>query len=101
MALLKRFVPIESKEFETQRLNDNIRDFADQLKSNPLLDGRLIEGVVVTTSGIDVEHKLSRDIQGWIVTDKNADARVWSTGSSNRFLSLDSSATVTIDIWVF
>lgn len=66
-----------------------------------ILNGRLIEDVVVTTSTVTVDHGLNRVLKGWIVVKKNADRRVWQTSITSTQLVLDSSATVTVSLWVF
>lgn len=69
-----------------------------------ILDGRLIEDIEVTTSQVVVNHGLGRELRGWILVDKNANARVWrvnSTTNPTRELHLDSGATVTVSLWVF
>ena len=71
----------------------------------PILDGRLVSDVTLTTSTTRVEHGLGRRPSGWIVVGKSADARVWDLQSSNnlqdRYLDLRASATVVTSLWIF
>ena len=71
----------------------------------PPIHGRLVSSVVLSTTPVNVEHKLSRPLLGWIVVRKNADARVWedqaTTVDGAKFLRLDASAAVTVTLWVF
>jgi hypothetical protein len=85
------------------RVQVNVRLFADQLINIPLLDGVLLEDVALSTSETQVKHKLGRAYRGWIIVDKNAQQDVWvsSTALNKTFLSLTAAGTVTVSIWVF
>lgn len=67
----------------------------------PLLDGVLKSDQSVTTSTATIKHGLGRRPLGWLILTKDANADVWETSRSNTDLVLDSSATVTVDLWVF
>lgn len=97
----RAFKKLAQKDFSTGKMQDNSEQFNNQFRAIPFLDGRLIEDVVVTTSTVSIEHKLGREPLGYIITKQNADARIWYTSINELFLVLDSSATVTIDVWVF
>lgn len=97
----RAFKKLGQKDFATSKMQDNSEQFNNQFFKNPLLDGRLIKDVEVTTSTVSIEHKLGRVPIGYLITKQNADARVWYTSITELFLVLDSSATVTIDLWVF
>lgn len=88
-----------------QRVQDNIDQFVKPLKNIPILDGILLEGIEVSTSGSNFPHKLNRKLRGWIVVSKNANEDVWDLQTSNtlpsKTLILKSSGTVTISLWVF
>ena len=97
----RAFKKIAQSGMEASKFQDNADQFNNQFRNNPLLDGRLIEDVRVTTTRASIEHKLGRTPIGYIIVKQNADARVWYTSINDLFLVLDSSATVTIDLWVF
>ena len=67
----------------------------------PLLDGVLKSDVEVTTSQATLRHGLGRRPLGWILVTKDANANVWEVSRNDTELVLDSSATVTVDVWVF
>jgi hypothetical protein len=68
----------------------------------PLLDGRLIENIELTTTERKIPHNLGRKPKGYLIVDTNAAATVHrSSESDDRYLPLTSSATVTVKIWVF
>ena len=74
----------------------------------PLLDGHLLEGVELPNGITDVDHKLGRELKGWIITrhretPSNIVDRQKTNPATDRTLLLNSSVgtTVTVDIWVF
>lgn len=73
--------------------------------TNPLVSGRAIQNVSLTTGNNVVNHKLGRKLQGWVITGIDGVASIYDTQASNqlsaRTLNLVSSADVTISLWVF
>lgn len=95
-----------SENVDVRRLEDAVDDVVRPLSSNPLLDGRLIEGVAITSGTTKlVDHGLGRAWRGWYVVDRNANANVYrdtaSRAEASRQLALLASATVTVTLWVF
>lgn len=89
---------------ESVLLAANIEDFTRQLVINPLLDGRQITKIVLTASvPKKIPHSFSRPWVGWIVTNQNANANIWAPAATDNstYLTLTSSANVTIDIYIF
>ena len=87
-------------EVELQRL---ARDVAD-VYSQPILDGHLIENLQLTSGEpLVVNHGLARRIRGYFITRKSAAADIFDTNTSQpaRSIQLESTADVTISIWVF
>lgn len=79
------------------------REAVKGINESIFFDGRLIEDVDLTTTAVDVEHGLGRTVRGFIIVNKDANADVWRTDSSNesKFIKLDASGTVTVSLWVF
>jgi myo-inositol-1-phosphate synthase len=74
--------------------------------TNPISNGILIKGINLVAGANVVNHKLGRKLQGWIVTRWNGGvANVYDTQDSNQMqqltLNLNSSANVSIDLYVF
>lgn len=97
----RSFKKLGQKDYLASKLQDNSEQFNNQFRAVPFLNGVRLTDIVVTTSTISVEHKLGREPLGYLILKQNADARVWYTSINELFLVLDSSATVTIDLWVF
>jgi len=100
---IKPFKELRVKDPVVERVQSNISTAFNPLTDIPLLNGRLIEDVALTTSETKVEHKLGRAYRGWIIVDKNAaqDVYVSSETLTQRFLSLTAAGTVTVSLWVF
>lgn len=72
---------------------------------NPLIDGVLLQKVVLAVGSNQVAHKLGRKLIGWYPTRVRAAATFYDTQDTNtlpeEFLTLVASAAVTIDLFVF
>jgi hypothetical protein len=88
----------------TQRALDGISLLTQQARQCPLVDGALLRSISLTTAGANVAHSLGRAWTGYIVTRSSSGAAVFDAGAqrdSTRFVSLQSSSNVVVDLWVF
>jgi hypothetical protein len=60
-----------------------------------------IFSATITPATATINHGLGSVPLGWIVLDQNADANIWKTSSDEKTITFDSSATVTIKVWIF
>ncbi len=101
------FKKIKTKDEDLTRVQNAVASAVDPLLANPILDGRLVEGIVLTAAVFtNVPHKLGRKVRGFFIADRNAQATVWrdpSTANPDeaKFLRLTTDATVTINLWVY
>ena len=102
---IRDYKKINSPDELLNRVQDEVSNSISQLLRTEILDGRLIQNVTLTAGINSVEHRLDRPILGWMITRKRADANVWDSQDNNgiptRFLDLNASADVVVDIWVF
>lgn len=98
---MKLFRKIKTSTNDVMQLQNQVEQVLNPITKKEILDGVLLKDIIVTTAGIDVEHALLRQPLGWILVDNQADATVYRTFWSDRILTLSSSATTTISIWVF
>ncbi len=78
----------------------------DPVVANPIVQGSLIRNVALTTGTNEVNHKLGRRLQGWIIVRQRGPASVYDNQDSNSTmqaltLTLVSSAAVIVDLYVF
>ena len=61
----------------------------------------LVTASLLASGAVNVNHGLGRVPQGWIVVGIDAQATVWSSGSTNKTLTLLTSADAGVTLWVF
>lgn len=104
---MRAFKQQQTESIDLQFIQDNVDDTLRGFKVTvPIMDGNLIEDIVIVTGTEKlVSHKLGKILTGWITTRKSASSVVWDSQSTNSnpstTLALNSSANVTISIWVF
>lgn len=92
---------------DLQFIQDNVDDaLRGLIATTPILDGNLIEGIVIVSGTLKtVNHNLGRNLIGFMITRKSANAVIWDSQATNKnpskTLELNASANVTISIWAF
>lgn len=75
------------------------------LLQSPALQGRLIQSVKLSTGDNIVNHQLGRKLQGWCIVRLRAAASIYDKQDANQIpnltLTLNTSADVTVDLYVF
>lgn len=102
--MLNPFRKVKTTSEEVKHLQDAVALIFNQVLKKQIIDGRIIEDVVVNTgSPVSVAHGLGKAVRGWVVIKKNANADVWDSASvtPTATMDLNSSANVTISLWVF
>lgn len=86
------------------RVQDNVNSAFIPLQSAQIINGQVLKGILLTTGQDNpVSHKLGRELVGYIVIKKNANADVWDSTSATPTLTvvLQTSANCTVDLYVF
>lgn len=105
---MKRYDPILGLSDELNRVQRNIEESLGVLKDLDILDGKLVTADI-TTASTSVAHGLERTYKGFIVVKTvMADGSTF-TGSvyedpspdDTIYLKLDTTANVTVTVWVF
>lgn len=104
--MITAFRKVRTKNDDVQQLQDAVAVVLQDIRSRTLLDGRLVEDVVLAAAQINVvNHLLDRPVRGYHVVRASASANVWDTQDANvtpaRSLHLWTSAAVTVSLWVF
>lgn len=96
---------VHTNDRNTNQLQQNLTQALGPFLKSPLLNGYIIESVALLSGDNIIQHGLGRDIQGWIVTLKNADESIYDKQSTNETpqttLVLTSTGTVTVNLYVF
>lgn len=80
-------------------------NWATQL--NPVIQKEIVQGILLKnisllTGANIINHKLSRQMQGWMVSDIDAAVSIYRSQPLNdKTLTLTSSGAATISLWVF
>lgn len=92
-----------SAEPGQSRHNTNVVAALKQLQGDLQFEAQLISKATVTSAAmVRISHKLGRKPQGWYEVSKKANAVVWETQEpDSRYLYLQSSADVTVSLYVF
>lgn len=69
---------------------------------NPMGQGVYLEGVNLINGVTQIDSKLGRMMQGWMITDINGPATIYRSQPLNsKTLTLTSNAAVTVNLYVF
>lgn len=81
-------------------VQSNIENTLNSLNTT-LLDGVTINVPFAGITEQNVNHKLGRNINGWIVVDKDANTDVWVTFYNDRYLTVHVEADTNIKLYIF
>lgn len=97
---LKPYKKLTGLEYNLSKTVQFTEEFNKQFINNPFLVGNVFTATI-TPSTVTINHGLGSVPLGWIVLDQDADANIWKTSSDDKTITFDSSATVTIKVWIF
>lgn len=96
--------------FQSQLTEFNMMQSQWASQLNPVIANSLVQGVLLErvslSSGLNtINHRLGRKLKGWFVTRIRGPASLYDTQDTNQMpdktLTLNSSAAVIVDLWVF
>lgn len=100
----KRFKKINTQSYELNTVQENVASTLDAVSTLPLVNGNLLENVSLAIGDNSVSHGLDR-LRGWIIVRRDGVSDIYDKQETNllkqRTLELNSSAAVTVSIWVF
>ena len=101
--MLKAFKKPGSENPDVNQLSRAVEEFVQPIVSNPLLGGRLLEGLTLTATATQIPHSLGRRWKGFQITNNNTGERVFSTTRTldTQYISLQATGSCTVDVWVF
>lgn len=108
---MARLFKVQTTDRVINQLQDNIGNLleptATTVEQSPLLAGKILTSVALSASSNTIRHTLGRTLKGWFIVRQRASASIYDTQDSLTaeekavILKLTSSATVTVDIYVF
>lgn len=103
--MLTKFSTLNTPDYLLGKIQDNVKQAIDPISTNPILDSNLLQNVVLLSGDNTINHKLGRNLIGWIPTRVRASATFFDKQDSNQIpsktLVINASASVTVDLYVF
>lgn len=103
MPIAKAFRKQGGGSEESFTSQSNVEAAFGSLSRSIILDGVLLENIVITPAGVNVEHKLGRNYRGYIICKNNTyfNVQVYSEQNKNIFINLQAQSNCTLSLWVF
>jgi predicted RNA binding protein YcfA (HicA-like mRNA interferase family) len=102
MAVFKK---LNVKEEVINRIQDNTGKAINQLSNNALVSGSVLTSQALKAGDNTINHKLGKTLSGWFIVRQRGSASIYDKQDGNsspaQTLILNSSADVTVDIYVF
>lgn len=93
---------VQTEDRNINQLQQNIITAVQPILNNPLTNGIFLKDITLSSGDNSIDTKLSRDLQGYIITNMtSAYANIYKISSDNRTLVLNSSGSTTVDLYVF
>lgn len=103
--MIKRVLKVQHSDQRINLIQDRVLEGLNPILSKEFMDSELLQGVVLANGANTVDHKLGRELVGWIVTRINAAVTLFDTQSSNplpeKNLKLTASGAAIVDLLVF
>jgi hypothetical protein len=91
---------INHKDEIINRIQDNIATSVNQVVTNPINQGQLIQASLAGGSNA-VPHKLGRVPQGYFIGSQSNASTIHETSRDSTFLNLTASSAVSVSLWIF
>ena len=102
---LRKYERVSSKDPEINRVQDRLDSAFVTIFKSSIIDGILIENLHLSTSTLEIPHKLGRRFIGFLNANTNANDTIYrdasSTSNPSEFIALKASGSVTAKVWVF
>jgi hypothetical protein len=98
---MQPFRRIFTNNEDLSKVQNAIEQSLAPINNSAIIDGVLITGVALTTANAQISHTLDRIPLGYIVVGSSAYANVKDAARDSKTITLSSSATTTISLWVF
>lgn len=97
----KEVPSVQIPDEKINRMQGNILQAVNQLVKVPFSEGLLLKNQTLQSGANTVNHRLQREIQGYLILKQNAAATIFGGNYGRTSVTLTASATVTVDLWVF
>jgi len=99
---VKDFKKVRSDDRIINQVQDNIEQAINPIINSEIINGLIIKDIeVLTGTVLTISHRLGRTPNGFAIVKRNANSTVWNGIIDKKTIELNSSANVTITLWVF
>lgn len=101
---MKSYKKYGTDDMALQKIQQNVEEVLTPVLNAPIVNGRLLTVALTAGTTNIIPHQLGREYLGWMDAGKNANAAIWEEAGNprkNRTLWLQTTADVTMNIWVF
>lgn len=103
--LVTNIPKVVTDNFDLNKVQDNLKTVLEPIVRNYLIDGLILSNIALVNGSNVINHKLDRNLVGWFIVRQRSAATVYDTQDTNTTpqfnLNLVSSASVTVDLYVF
>lgn len=101
----KALAQVQSNDLKLEQIQAASRTATQSSRSNPINGGTILVSIELSSGDNTISHKLSQKPQGWFIVRQRGAATIYDKQDDNqnadKTLVLNSSADVTVDIFVF
>lgn len=101
----KALAQVQSNDLKLEQIQAASRVATQSSRSNPINGGTILTSISLDSGDNTIPHKLSQKLQGWFIVRIRDAATIYDKQDDNpnqdKTLVLNSSASVTVDIFVF
>jgi hypothetical protein len=101
----KALANVQTTDLKLEQIQAATRTATQTQRNNPINGGTILSNVSLNSGDNTIAHKLSQKLQGWFIVRLRGAATIYDKQDSNpsqdKNLILNSSASVTVDIFVF
>jgi hypothetical protein len=102
---MQAIAKVQTDNREVNQLQSNILSYLNTIGQNALLSGVILANQSLKSGDNTINTKLNRKLQGWFIIRQRGPATLYDKQDSNQTpnstLILNSSANVSVDIFVF
>jgi hypothetical protein len=101
---LGKFKQIQSDNYELMKVQSNIITALIPIQNSQIIDGQVLRNISLTAGQANIiNHRLNRNIVGYLVIRKNTNADVWDSNSQtpNLTILLYTDTNCQVDLYVF
>ncbi len=98
---MRPFLKIFTINKELTQIQANVDNALTPLLRKILNDSNNVVETQLFTGTNVINHKLSRGLQGWLIIDKDTNANIWKTSSTETTATLETDANVNVKILFF